>query len=76
MPCVELRQVAVTSLTRPLSTYHACACLHLRLQLYQALDVARSLLAGGADKHARDKFGRSCKDAVPEGSTLLELFTE
>lgn len=48
---------------------HACATL-------PALDVARSLIAGGANKFAVDKFGRSCKDAVPAGSCLYELFAD
>jgi len=49
--------------------------LHLAC-FFGAMDVARSLIAGGADKLARDSFGRTCRDAVPDGSTLIELFAD
>lgn len=49
--------------------------LHLAC-FFGAIDVARSLIAGGADKNAVDKFGRSCAACCPEGSTLIELFAD
>ena len=49
------------------------AALHLAC-FFGALDVARSLIAGGADKSAIDKYGRSCRGILPEGSALVELF--
>ena len=49
--------------------------LHLACH-FGAVDVARSLIAGGADTTAVDKYGRTCKDAVPDGSALIELFSE
>ena len=47
--------------------------LHLA-GFFGAHDVARSLIAGGADRQALDKFGRSCKSMVPSGSDLISLF--
>jgi ankyrin repeat protein len=49
--------------------------LHLACH-FGAVDVARSLIAGGANKAAVDKYGRTCKDAVPDGSALVELFSD
>jgi len=47
--------------------------LHLAC-FFGAIDVARSLIAGGADKNAVDAFGRSCKQTLPQGSILIQLF--
>lgn len=49
--------------------------LHLACH-FGAVDVARSLIAGGADKTVVDKYGRASKNAVPPGSALIELFNE
>ncbi len=38
------------------------------------LEVARTLIAGGAEKEAVDKFGRTCAAMLPDGSALAELF--
>ena len=49
----------------------------LRLACYLgAAEVARSLIAGGAHKYARDKCGRTCRGTLPEGSSLSELFAQ
>jgi ankyrin repeat protein len=49
--------------------------LHLACH-FGAVDVARSLIAGGANKAAVDKYGRTCKEAVPDESALVELFSD
>jgi hypothetical protein len=43
-------------------------------RFFGALDMVRSLIAGGADKGAVDKYGCSCKGILPEGSAFVELF--